>query len=465
MKQIIFELILLLSCVGTNAAERYWSTTINGSMETVQGVLEDGPVKEGLGCDTTKQLSGYFKIKASKSKNYFYWFFESRSNPSSDPTMIWLTGGPGCSSLLALMMENGPCSVQDDMTLKKNLFSWNSKANIMWIDQPAGVGFSYGDVSEYDTSEKQVGEDMYEFLQAFFEAHPIYSKQKFYVFGESYGGHYVPAVAYRIYQGNKHLTGSNIRINLAGIGIGNGLTDPAIQYKYYPEMAFKNTYNVQAITQSEYNTMKKAIPICVKMIEMCQKVKQACFVAEMFCNAALVSPYQLSGLNVYDIREKCHKFPMCYDFSNVEKFFDLESTRKALHVTEKSAKWKSCNMVVHAGFTYDWMNNFDTLVTPMLEDVIRVLVYAGDADFIVNWMGCKAWTLALPWKHASEFKAAKDMDWIVNKEKAGKIRSVKGFTFLQVFNAGHMVPMNQPANALQMLDDFIQDKTEVTAIA
>lgn len=173
--------------------------------------------------------------------------------------MIWLTGGPGCSSLLALMMENGPCSVKDDMTLKNNPFSWNSNANIMWIDQPAGVGFSYGDVSEYDTNEKMVGDDMYHFLQAFFTAHPAYNKNPFYVFGESYGGHYVPAVAYRIFTGNQQVKQNmtnDVHIPLAGMGIGNGLTDPALQYPLYPEMAFKNTYNIKAVSQTVYSTMK-----------------------------------------------------------------------------------------------------------------------------------------------------------------------------------------------------------------
>ena len=69
----------------------------------------------------------------------FYWFFESRSDPANDPLIIWLTGGPGCSSTLALLGENGPCSVNDDATgTVTNPYSWNSKANILWLDQPVG---------------------------------------------------------------------------------------------------------------------------------------------------------------------------------------------------------------------------------------------------------------------------------------------------------------------------------------
>ncbi|OQS03092.1 serine protease family S10 [Thraustotheca clavata] len=440
--------------VSAVAAGTSWSLQMGNNNMTFHGSLQSHPVEEGF-CDTTKQLSGYFKIDGSKSKNYFFWFFESRGNPKDDPVIIWLTGGPGCSSMLALLGENGPCSVNDDLSLKSNPYSWNEKANVMWIDQPAGVGFSYGDASEYDTDETMVGNDMYHFLQEFFQAHPEYAKNAFYVFGESYAGHYVPAVAHRIYTGN--MEGGKALINMKGIGIGNGLTAPEVQYKYYPEMAYNNTYGVKAISETVYKTMKAAVPKCTQLIDLCQKTKVACLVAQVFCNAALVSPFQLSGLNVYDVREKCAHFPMCYDFSPIEKFLNLPSTLKKLHISDKSSKWQSCNMAVHAAFSYDWMRNFDDLVTPMVENGIDVLVYAGDADFIVNWMGCKAWTVALDWKYQKQFAGQEDIDWLVNGKKAGKVRSVQGLTFLQVFDAGHMVPMNQPENSLAMLQEFIKD--------
>jgi cathepsin A (carboxypeptidase C) len=123
-------------------------------------------VSDGLCDDSVASKSGYYKVEGSKNLNYFYWFFESRSDPTNDPVIIWLTGGPGCSSILALFAENGPCSVNADGTSTiPNPFSWNSNANIMWVDQPAGVGFSYGDKSDYDSNEAEVADDLYHFLQ------------------------------------------------------------------------------------------------------------------------------------------------------------------------------------------------------------------------------------------------------------------------------------------------------------
>lgn len=170
---------------------------------------------------------------------YFYWMFESRSEPSTDPFILWMTGGPGCSGQLALLNENGPCSVAKDgsgnLATVTNPYSWTNKATVLWIDQPTGVGFSYGDSGDYDHDEAGIRDDMYHFLLEFFAENPEYAKLPFYVFGESYGGHFAPNVAYRVWEGNNNATksgnGADV-INLQGLAVGNGLTDPSIQYQW-----------------------------------------------------------------------------------------------------------------------------------------------------------------------------------------------------------------------------------------
>lgn len=139
-------------------------------------------------CDNTvQQYSGYFKLGDSKKK-YFFWFFESRNDPANDPTVMWLTGGPGCSSMMALMAENGPCNLQQDGSPVRNEFSWNSKANAFWIDQPPGTGFSTCNLQDGcipDHSEDGVSQDMYLFLQKMFQHEKMkkYNK-RFFVTGE-----------------------------------------------------------------------------------------------------------------------------------------------------------------------------------------------------------------------------------------------------------------------------------------
>jgi cathepsin A (carboxypeptidase C) len=418
-------------------------------------------VFQGGICDAnTKQYSGYYKIDAptKTDENYFYWMFESRDKPSTDPFILWLTGGPGCSGMLALLNENGPCSINSDIETQNNPYSWTEHANVLWIDQPTGVGFSYGDSGDYDHDEKGVRDDVYHFFVEFFAAHPEYANNDFYVFGESYGGHYAPNVAYRILEGNQ--AGVNPKINLKGLAVGNGLTDPAIQYTKYANMAYNNTYGVKAVTGPEYNAMLEEMPHCIKLINQCQNDTSVCATAQSLCNNGQLGPYESSGLNPYDVRIKCEIPGLCYNFTAATDFLNLASTRSALGVTAKSSDWTSCNMKVNSMFSNDWMKSQQYTIPPLLAAGVNVLIYAGDADFICNWMGNKAWYLGMDWVGQNVVNAAPDVDWKVNGKIAGKIRVPKfttggDFNFLQMHNAGHMVPMDQPENALAMVQDFL----------
>lgn len=443
--------------------------------EGVTLTLDEAEVDKDF-CDSSSPLSlaGYMNIKGSQfdtknDKNLFYWFFEKRTTSQipgnaapqaagETPVVVWLTGGPGCSSSLALLTENGPCSVEDDgATTKVNPHSWTESAHVLWLDQPANVGYSYGQGN--DTNEGMISEDAYYFLQAWFKSAQgqKYKDSPLFIVGESYGGHYAPAIAHRISRGNKDLKPGLATLNLKGLAVGNGLTDPEEQYKWYAEMAFKNSHNNAVISEDTYNTMKKAEPMCTKGIHQCNKGDNmldsfACQAAFMLCNMALTTPYRMTGLNPYDIRKECGNNPLCYDFSHIEKFMNNPNTKKALHVDAHNPSWQTCNMVVNLEFHVDWMKNFAPYVADLLNDGVPALIYAGDVDFVCNYLGNRAWTLNLDWKHKAEFQAAEEKDW---NSGGGLARTSNGLTFLQVYDAGHMVPTDQPEHALKMITQFL----------
>lgn len=157
----------------------------------------------------------------------------------------------------------------------------------------------------------------------------------------------------------------------------------------------------------------------------------ACQSAFVLCNTGLTSPYQATGLNPYDIRIPCEKPPLCYDFSKVGKWLNLDSTKKALGVDPKhSHSWKSCNFGINMKFHSDWMHDFSHYVAVLLDAGLPALIYAGDVDFICNYMGNKAWTYKLEWSGKEEFQAAAEHDW----KGSGIARTSNGLTFLQVFD-------------------------------
>jgi len=446
-------------------------------------VAEVEPVGEDFShptlCDpTVKQTSGY--LKASPLSKYFFWLFESKSDPASDPLIMWLSGGPGCSSQLALFAENGPCSVNQDGTdTKTNPYSWHNNANVMWVDQPAGTGFSTG--AGTVGNEFGVSTNMYRFLQEFFTAFPQYQKTDFYIFGESYAGHYVPSISHKVWKENK--AGKGVHIPLKGIAIGNGLTNPEIQYGYYAEMchtggAAEGGHAPPVCNKSLYAAMKAATPVCQAAIAACNLIPHAnatldstptgpCLTALETCNLALTLPYQATGRNVYDMRIPCEHGRLCYDFSMIQKYLRRTEVQKQLGVR---GLWTSCNTVVAYTFEMagDWMKGFHQLIPDMLQDDIDVLIYAGDCDYVCNWLGNKAWTKALKWDHTGEFNAAEDKEWQVNGQTVAKHRNANRFHFMQMYEAGHMVPMDKPAESLEMVNKFISGalaENDVTSVA
>merc|ERR1712137_674127 len=341
--------------------------------------------------------------------------------------------------------------------------SWNSNANVLWLDQPQSTGFSTGPL-KISGNEDETREHFYTFLMNFYKALPQYKNNDLYISGESYGGHWVPSLAHRVWQGGAAAA------PLKGILIGNGLVDPEEQYKWYPEMAADGgkaeggTLAKGVITSKiTQGIMKAAVSPCTAAIRKCNDANSslagaACSTAFVVCNYGENVPYQLTGYNPYDMRIKCEKPPLCYDFSKVETFLNTPSVQSAIGATKK---WSSCNLVVNKMFQNDFMKNYHTKIPPMLSGGIRVMVYAGDVDYICNWLGNKKWALALDWDHKTDFNSAEDKPYMLadGKTQLGRVRQANGFNFVQVYQAGHMVPMDQPEASLLVLNDFLAGKS------
>lgn len=271
--------------------------------------------------------------------------------------------------------------------------------------------------------------------------------------------------------GNKSLKEGDglLHLNLQGLAVGNGLTNSKVQIKYYPEMAFKNPHGIQAVSEEQYEEMKAAIPECMSKIDACETSVPNTLSETFNCQSAsavcsqIEGAYYQSGLNPYDMRIKCEVPGLCYDFSHVSDFMNMESTRTALHVSDHALdEWATCNNIINGNWQVkDRMKSFVPEVQDLLDNAqIPVLIYAGDVDYICNYMGNKAWTLEMDWKYKDEFNAASDETWGSN---AGLVRTSHNLTFLQVFDAGHMVPTDQPENALYLVNDFLEGNFKDTS--
>ncbi|KAL3828493.1 hypothetical protein ACJIZ3_017295 [Penstemon smallii] len=397
--------------------------------------------------------AGYYSLPHTKGARMFYFFFESRNKRSTDPVVIWLTGGPGCSGSLALFYENGPFHLTNDSSLVWNEFGWDLESNLIYVDQPTGTGFSYSsNRDDIRSSSEEAGVDFADFLQAFFEKHPQYAKNDFYITGESYAGHYIPAFAAEVQQRNKNKQG--IYINLKGLAIGNGLTNPGIQYNAYTDYALQ----MKLIDKTTYDDLSQYVSTCQSEIKDCgSNGSSACFEAYRDCNQVfneLVSV--LGNINYYDVRKECVG-SLCYDFSNAENFLNDKSVKKALGV-EGDIAFISCSTTVYDAMTGDWVKNFEVGIPSLLRDGVKLLIYAGEYDLICNWLGNSRWVDSMEWYGRRQFLSALTVPFTVDGVEAGLQKSYGPLTFLKVHDAGHLVPMDQPKASLEMLRRWMQGK-------
>lgn len=352
-------------------------------------------------------------------------------------------------------MELGPSSIGENIKPIYNDFSWNNNASVIFLDQPINVGYSYSGSSVSDTVA--AGKDVYALLTLFFKQFPEYASQDFHIAGESYAGHYIPVMASEILSHKKR------NINLKSVLIGNGLTDGLTQYKYYRPMACGEGGYPAVVDEGTCQAMDNSLSRCESMIKSCYDSESpwVCVPASIYCNNAQIGPYQRTGQNVYDIRGKCEDSSnLCYKGMGwVSEYLNKESVRNALGAEVDG--YDSCNFDINRNFLFngDWFKPYHRLVPGLLEQ-IPVLIYAGDADFICNWLGNQAWSNALEWPGQKEFSSKKlEPLKVVNNEHVGKeigqIKSHGNFTFTRIYGAGHMVPMDQPEAGLEFFNRWI----------
>ncbi|KAK1226689.1 hypothetical protein PQX77_010333 [Marasmius sp. AFHP31] len=427
-------------------------------------------VKKSHFCDPTVNVyTGYLDVSAG-AKHLFFYFFESRRDPKNDDVLMWINGGPGCSSSLGLLMELGPCSIDMNNTAYTsptsngtiwNPYGWNEVANVFFLDQPVGVGFSYADYGETVETTEDAAKDIHAFVSIFFESFKEFKGRKFHMSGESYGGRYLPVFAGEIYDQNQLAIKEgrkNDVINLQSVIIGNGNTGVAHLYPGKYEVGCgRASLNVPPQSIGRCVRMKMALPRCQKALSngcFDQFDLINCRAAISFCDNEISSPLRESGLNPYDVSKKCvGGSGLCYAENDVIKqFLDLPRTRHILglsHERHAPRNFSACSEDVGNGFDAH-LDKFafptEYYVSGLLDRGIRVLIYAGTYDWQCNWVSNKAWTDALEWNGAGEYANEEMREWVVDSgtKVAGKVKGngfseEGGLAFVTIEAAGHMM--------------------------
>ncbi|RAK79377.1 putative carboxypeptidase S1 [Aspergillus fijiensis CBS 313.89] len=415
-------------------------------------------VKNSGICETTpgvNQYSGYLSV--GEDMNMFFWFFEARRNPKTAPLTAWFNGGPGCSSMIGLFQEHGPCRfVNNETTPSLNPYSWNTYSNMIYIDQPIGVGFSYG--NDAVNSTVTAAPFVWKLLQAFFAHFPEYESREFNLFTESYGGHYGPEFAHYIQQQNAGIKTGAVTgetINIGSLGINNGWFDSTIQEKAYITYALQNPYRPLINASAGAKYYKDYQEYCVPAIQACTTLgtNAACIKAGDICGDLIDDPIMESGdWDVYDVREPSDD---PYPPETYYYYLNNAAVQRAIGARQNYSECPDAPYYKFAA-TGDGTRSFLATLSDVVQTGINVLLWAGDADWICNWIGGFGVANAVEFAGQMAFQNKTLQPYKVNGTEKGTFKTVGNFTFLRVYEAGHEVPYYQPETALQVFSQIIK---------
>ncbi|XP_077249803.1 serine carboxypeptidase-like 42 [Tasmannia lanceolata] len=417
-----------------------------------------------------RQFAGYVDVDKEAGRSLFYYFVEAKGDADNKPLTLWLNGGPGCSSIGGgAFTELGPFFPRGDgRSLRRNPKSWNKASNLLFVESPAGVGWSYSNrTSDYTCGDASTASDMHQFLTGWYEKFPEFKSRDLFLTGESYAGHYIPQLAIALLNHNKH--SSDYKFKIKGVAIGNPLlkvkTDLPPTYEYYwshgmisdeiglsimnecdfDDYTYPSTHNV---TEKCNNAIADANRVVGDYINSYDIILDVCYpsIVEQELRLKKLATKISVGVDV------CMTYERRF-------YLNLPEVQHALHAnrTNLPYSWGMCSNLLNYSET-DGDINIVPLLKTIIQNGIPVWVYSGDQDSVVPLLGSR--TLVRQLAHDLNFKPTVPYGaWFHKGQVAGWATEYGNIlTFATVRGAAHMVPYAQPARALHLFWKFVSGK-------
>ncbi|AQK53807.1 carboxypeptidase C precursor [Zea mays] len=424
------------------------------------------------------QYAGYVTVNETHGRALFYWFFEATASPDKKPLVLWLNGGPGCSSIgYGEAEELGPFLVQKGKPeLRWNNYSWNTEANLMFLESPVGVGFSYTNTSSdlLQLGDKITADDAYKFLLNWFKRFPQYRSHDFYIAGESYAGHYVPQLSEKIFDGNRAGPKESY-VNLKGLMVGNALMDDetdqtgmvdyawdhaVISDRVYADVKARCDFSMANVTDACNAALQEYFAV-YRLIDMYSLYTPVC--TDDPAGSSASSSYDARGHRKVAVHGAAPRIfskyrgwimkPAGYDpctAQYAETYFNRPDVQAALHanVTKIGYNWTHCSDVINT-----WNDAaFSTLPTirKLVAGGLRVWVFSGDTDGRIPVTSTRLTLNKLGLKTVQEWTP-----WYDHLQVGGWTIVYEGLTFVTIRGAGHEVPLHAPRQALTLFSNFL----------
>ncbi|XP_012437159.1 serine carboxypeptidase-like 2 isoform X1 [Gossypium raimondii] len=413
-----------------------------------------------------KLETGYTEVD---DLEFFYYFIESERNPAEDPLVLWLTGGPGCSSLSGFFLEIGPLRfnmVEYNGSLPTfflNQYAWTKVSSIIFLDAPVGTGFSYSRTAQgFKTGDMKHAISCYNFLRKWLQSHPKFISNPLYIAGDSYSGMIVPIITQAI---SDDIEAKPV-LNLKGYLLGNPFTDAKFDGNskiiYYNRMALISDElyeSAKSNCKQEYIDVEISNRMCVKdlqTISECTAHINTMHILEPYCPSEFpeVRKYLLEthedSLHLSDGYPQfgCRNY-YCY----LCKVWATDiSVQKALHIRKGTIKeWVRCNKSMDYDYDVASVVSYHLCLNTR---GYRALIYSGDHDLAVTYVGTESWIKSLNLSIVDDWRP-----WIVDGQVAGYSREYgNNFTFATVKGAGHTAPEYKPKESFSMFKRWISQQ-------
>ncbi|WFD27680.1 carboxypeptidase D [Malassezia nana] len=439
-----------------------WVSAVVGLPGLERG--DDAPFDMDAGYMPVRELDQQLGTPKDFAHVYF-WRHRAMYPQPRRKLVLWLNGGPGCSSLDGALMELGAFRFKQGGSLKRVArgIAWNEYADVVYVDQPVGTGFSIVDNDAYAQSLQQVADEFVMFLRGLSQRYPEYTNDTdVYLAGESYAGQYIPYIAKTL------LETPNAPFALSGIMIGNGFIDPRTQYGTSVE-----TLQQAGVWQAQGPELSHMAPF----VQQCHEVMQrdARVRAEYAeCEAVDVEIQRVSYtqtpsgeqrcINMFDLRLN-DSAPACGmnwppEVHAMGAYLKRSDVRLALHVDSRlqPEAWVECNSRIgHTIRAAARSEEASVHFLPMiLEHGVRVLLYAGEQDLVCPALGYQRLVNALTWHGATGLGAhARPAPYLLNAAQVGTWIEGRNVTLALFHNASHMAPYDAPYATHDMMLRFI----------
>lgn len=389
--------------------------------------------------------TGFINLGVERSNvSLYYMLFMARDENPKAPLLLYLEGGPGTSSMHGLFFQNGPFRLQPDGTLVRNEFSFNNFADVIYVDQPVGTGFSNcTNHSLIPRHEREIVVDLAVFLNHFLHEHTQYDGRPLFLLSQGFGSHFAISLAHFIVHSRV------MHANLQGVALGSPWLRPELQ------LISRAAFSRQVELCNEFKYIASMYGFIIASVFIDLDLDIAAFDLIQIAEGIIIGAYHHS-FNREDIRIRCTGGFCNYNFSHLNRFLDKADVRNAMQTTGIHFNFTSYDVFYWLMSNNEFLADKSNLLVEFLDNgTIPIYLFSGMYDWVVNTLGTDETVASIHWHGRMQMNAQEWRPWFTDGHLEGRYKRYKNFYYAHATSAGHYVGMDVPSFTLDLITRMI----------